>query len=266
MRYDLATQKCSVPPVAISIQVTWENVREMASKNPEHSFDFLTCYLATPGMSGKRSVRWEGVSYFAGYTSQHGVELWKSDAGAAEAELVADLLPGTASSSPSELVVYRDRLYFTAEHGTYGREMWVSDGTAAGTACLQDAAPGRNGSNPSQLTLLGNTLLLTMKRPTILDGASYLAYVDSKGTLLSIAQQEAYGVVWPSNPREITVAGGFAYFAGTGFGSGTELWRTSGQPNTAQLVRNILEDTGYDSCKELWRHQERNQESTDKAQ
>jgi ELWxxDGT repeat protein len=46
------------------------------------------------------------------------------------------------SSSPSNLVEFKDKLYFTANDGETGLELFVSDGTAKGTQLLVDLLPG----------------------------------------------------------------------------------------------------------------------------
>jgi ELWxxDGT repeat protein len=46
------------------------------------------------------------------------------------------------SSSPSNLVEFKDKLYFTANDGETGLELLVSDGTAKGTQLLVDLLPG----------------------------------------------------------------------------------------------------------------------------
>lgn len=239
---------------AIPLPVTWEWIQRMALAADEAaSAEWLNNYLSTPEMAKTKSVWWNDTAYFAAYSSATGVELWRSESGAREAELVRDLLPGPASSSPGELIMYHDTLYFAAEHGTNGRELWRSDGTGAGTLCVGDFAPGKSGGSPAELTILDDTLVLTIRRPTILNGAPFLATLGSNGAIRALTRGNRFGNMWPVNPNELTVAGNYIYFRGTGFSSGNELWRASISPDSPRLVRNILDDTSYDSCREVYK-------------
>ncbi|CAK4563562.1 unnamed protein product [Aphanomyces euteiches] len=67
-------------------------------------------------------------------------------------QVVADIAPGTASSTPQDLVVCNGVLYFTADDGVRGREVWKWDGTNAPTI-VQDLWPGVASSNPKYLTV-----------------------------------------------------------------------------------------------------------------
>ncbi|HBL27702.1 MAG TPA: hypothetical protein DD490_12765 [Acidobacteria bacterium] len=92
---------------------------------------------------------------------EYGNELWRSDGTAAGTVMVADLHPGSASSSLSELAAVDGRLYFAATDGASGIELWESDGTAAGTRRVQDLTPGSGSSNPRLLTGSGSRLFFT---------------------------------------------------------------------------------------------------------
>ena len=48
----------------------------------------------------------------------------------AQARLVRDINPGSASSTPYNLAVMGNTLFFTATDGVNGFELWKSDGTA----------------------------------------------------------------------------------------------------------------------------------------
>jgi ELWxxDGT repeat protein len=135
------------------------------------------------------------TTYFSAHDAVHGRELWKTDSTAAGTALVADLNPGTASSSPvpltnangtllfladdgthgyelwksdgttriKDIEIYsftnvNGTLFFTASDDTHGTELWRSDGTAAGTALVKDINAGRTGSYPGSLTNVNGTL------------------------------------------------------------------------------------------------------------
>ena len=61
-------------------------------------------------------VPFAGALYFAAYTPEYGMELWKSVKTISEASLVADAFPGRPSSSPALLTSAGGRLFFVAEH------------------------------------------------------------------------------------------------------------------------------------------------------
>src|SRR5262245_58779301 len=57
------------------------------------------------------------------------------------ASLVADVLPGAASSAPRDLAVVNGALYFSAADPTGQQGVYRSDGTAAGTTFLKTTGP-----------------------------------------------------------------------------------------------------------------------------
>ncbi len=67
-------------------------------------------------------------------------ELWKSDGTTAGTVRVKDINPGTASSSPSNLVVMNGLLIFQAYSST-GFGLWTTNGTAAGTQKIMNMQP-----------------------------------------------------------------------------------------------------------------------------
>ncbi len=94
-----------------------------------------------------------------GFTDR-GIELWRSDGTAQNTTRVADLRPGSASSSPRFVARLGGKALLSASDGEaagqHGRELWVSDGTAVGTARLTDIAPGPLSSNPYGLAVAGS--------------------------------------------------------------------------------------------------------------
>lgn len=78
-------------------------------------------------------------AFFAATDDTHGEELWVTDGTKSGTHIVADLVPGAGSSSPSYLSRFNDKVVFSAvgSDGT-GREPWISDGTPEGTYQLAD--------------------------------------------------------------------------------------------------------------------------------
>lgn len=85
---------------------------------------------------------------FAQADAAHGNELWLSVAPLGVPTLLADLVPGTEGSRPTELFAWRDFILFQASALGKGRELWRTDGTAGGTSLLRDIAAGPEGSDP----------------------------------------------------------------------------------------------------------------------
>jgi ELWxxDGT repeat protein len=82
-----------------------------------------------------------GNVLFAASSATHGSELWITDGTAAATQLLADIRPGTGSSSPSSLTAVGDKVFFTADAPVVGRALFVSDGTSAGTTLVKDINP-----------------------------------------------------------------------------------------------------------------------------
>jgi ELWxxDGT repeat protein len=115
---------------------------------------------AGPTESGRRLVSDGAALWFVANDGMHGAELWMSDGSPGAARMVADLLPGKASSSPDYLVPYEGGILFAASDPQHGRELFWSDGTNAGTRLVHDIAPGVLSSSPNDLTRAGDYLYL----------------------------------------------------------------------------------------------------------
>jgi ELWxxDGT repeat protein len=87
----------------------------------------------TPDLSAFSGATLNGVSYFSGRTTANGAELWRSDGTAGGTYIVADLVPGTSSSSPRGFYADGNAVYFTTIQSGGTAKVWTTDGTAAGT-------------------------------------------------------------------------------------------------------------------------------------
>lgn len=66
----------------------------------------------------------DGILYFTAIDETHGLELWRSDGTEAGTQLVQDIYPGMANSSPLHLTAVNGVLFFAAEHEIYGQALW----------------------------------------------------------------------------------------------------------------------------------------------
>ncbi len=101
------------------------------------------------GASLKAALR--GVCVFSADDGVSGVELWRSDGTAAGTRQVADLAPGSSSSTPRSPCAIGDRMFFVADGPGVGAELYLTDGSASGTRLVADLWPGPNGSVPTGL-------------------------------------------------------------------------------------------------------------------
>lgn len=87
-----------------------------------------------------------------------------SNVAANSAHLVKDINPGSGSSNPIGLTVFKDNLYFQAWDGAAGNaggnELWISDGGASGTKMLKDLTSDAH-SYPANFTIVGDDLYFT---------------------------------------------------------------------------------------------------------
>src|SRR5579872_1076541 len=75
--------------------------------------------------------------------------------------MVADINPGPASSSPTNLMAIGSTTYFNANDGVHGNELWKTDGTTAGTMMVKDINPGSGSSYASNLINVNGTLFFS---------------------------------------------------------------------------------------------------------
>jgi ELWxxDGT repeat protein len=203
---------------------------------------------------------------------------------AAQPQLLLDIDPGAASSSPSPPVAVGERFFFTAIDSVHGRELWVSDGTAAGTNLFVDLLPGAVGSTPSGLTNVNGVLYFTLGENarrgelwksdgtpggTVLvkdidaaAGGELLSGLTKVDGMLYFTTAVAGGGLWKSDGtpegtvrvkeglgegvevRRLISVNGTLYFSTSSDGAGYELWKTDGTPEGTVLVKDIQPGSG----------------------
>lgn len=105
--------------------------------------------------AGSATVR--GRLVFNASTDDEGYEPWTSDGTARGTRLLADLLPGTKGSYPSEFVTFREQVYFLATGPSGGTGLWRTDGDRVVLVYEWDGGAGRLVSTRTQLFLVANT-------------------------------------------------------------------------------------------------------------
>jgi ELWxxDGT repeat protein len=109
------------------------------------------------GSSSPTDFEATGSTVFFSATGSNGNELWKATTSTGATE-VANINPGTASSSPGSKAYIGGKLYLAANNGTSGTELWKSDGTLAGTVIVKDINGGSEDGNPGSVFNTGTTL------------------------------------------------------------------------------------------------------------
>jgi ELWxxDGT repeat protein len=145
------------------------------------------------------------------------------------ANIVSDILLGSAGSYPGYLTAVGDTLFFTANDGKNGTELWKTDGTT--TTLVSDIFGGGFGSNPRNLTAVGDTLFFTAN-----DGKNGTELWKTDGTTTTLVS-DIFGGVFGSYPGYLTAVGDTLFFTANDGTNGTELWKTDG--TTTTLVSDI---------------------------
>jgi ELWxxDGT repeat protein len=176
---------------------------------------------------------------FAASDGSTGEELWTSDGTSAGTVRLADIAPGSGSSSPYGHVVLGGWSYFSATNGTNGRELWRTDGALV--QMVADAVPGSGGLNPCYLVRVGDELFFTgndgihgLEPWGYRNGSIQLLKDINPGSAGSGPVQPASGhSPWVQAAGDLTgnlaVSGTTVYFTATQPGGGEELWAYTAQ-------------------------------------
>src|SRR5690606_3409468 len=151
----------------------------------------------------------------------HGRELWRSDGTQAGTQLVLDIVPGVASSHPSQLTVVGDTVFFVV-----GIQLWRTDATVAGTQLLH------NSVNPKELTASADAPLCVGGGPVFC-----VVRVQLGRAAPTVAGPQLHHT--RVNPKELTAFADVLLFTGGTAAEGLELWRSDGTAAGTVLLKDI---------------------------
>ncbi|MEZ6121641.1 MAG: GEVED domain-containing protein [Planctomycetaceae bacterium] len=174
--------------------------------------------------------------YFEAFDEEHGYELWKSDGTVEGTIRVADILPGSRSSSPGRITPVGDKVYFSAYDGV-ASQLFVSDGTQAGTSVVRSALDG-GPSGPDSLVEMDGVLYFSAnvnssseRRIWRSDGTA-----DGTGQVIDVTP----GILYGPPTTDIFSIGSQLYFTVEDEVYGRELWASDGTADGTRLVADLV--------------------------
>ncbi len=221
--------------------------------------------------------------YFEANNGEHGRELWRSDGTTEGTVMVADISPGTASTTFGDMLTGTNALVFVADDGEHGKELWISTGTAQFTYMVRDMTPGPEGTDIDLLGITRNFLYFTVKdgvfrnlwrsngnpdnveqvlddnnNPIRVRGTAF----QHDGELLFVANNRLWTTdreendirvaadVSPEVPLQISVMQDELYFAGSQGTDGNAIWKTDGTPEGTEFIA-LVTDASYREVQSL---------------
>ena len=182
---------------------------------------------------------------FEATDSEHGLELWRTDGTEEGTTLVKDIQPGSVRSYVNHFRKMNGLVYFTAETDTHGNELWVSDGTEEGTRMVKDINPGDGDGISKDLVLIDTVLYFQGN-----DGTTGYDLWRSNGTEEGTYMIKNMNGSENSSPHSFTKLGDYVYF-GALDDAGFEVYRTSGEVGSVELVADINDGTGSSNPKDF---------------
>jgi len=178
-----------------------------------------------------------GFALFADQTEPLGSELWRTDGTTDGTSLLLDLVPGSGSGAPAEIVQAGDEVWFTAFDDEAIESVWRSRGTPATTEIVSELPEVteyyfRARAWPID-PRVGSFLVQRIE-----NGITVLRYSAGYGQPLEIVSTEVFS--WDSKP--LGVVNGRILFAGRSDfepSTGFELWVSDGTPAGTRLLRDI---------------------------
>ncbi len=198
-----------------------------------------------PGTAGSNpgaAVLHNGALYFSADDGVTGNELRRRNPNGT-IDLVADLIPGSAGITVSNLSSLNGSLYFSVSHPTLGDGLWISDGTSEGTKMLSNV---RVTASPSTSPFVSSGDLIFFQGVSS-DGTELWK---SDGTVSGTAMVKdifpgrfrGYYRDYPnsSSPGEMVNVNGTLFFSAIDGVYGRELWKSDGTTGGTVLVKDLF--------------------------
>ncbi len=181
-------------------------------------------------------------AWFTAETDDYGRELYRYALGnsfgvGSGHYLVKDIMPGAATSNPSELTRGSGGLFLSADDGVHGQELYFTLGDIFTTNIVKDIWPGENNSSsPMWVTKLGSKVIFSAD-----DGIHgrelWISDNTDSGTYMIKDINAGNNSSNPTGPfKEMD---GFVYFSANDGVHGYELWRTDGTESGTTMVKDI---------------------------
>lgn len=174
-------------------------------------------------------------------TTANGTELWRSDGTTAGTGMIADIYPGTGSSSPKEfaklsntLMLFSAYQYDIVTATGVARELFRTNGTPGGTNLVMDINPGLGSSSPTDLTVAGGNVFFSAN-----DGINGKEVWISDGTPGGTNMLKDIHPTGSSDPEGFTQVGAQLFFFADDGTNGQELWKTNGTTLGTVMVKDI---------------------------
>ncbi len=181
-------------------------------------------------------------AWFTAETDDYGRELYRYALGnsfgvGSGHYLVKDIMPGAATSNPSELTRGSGGLFLSADDGVHGQELYFTLGDIFTTNIVKDIWPGENNSSsPMWVTKLGSKVVFSADDGT--NGRElWISDNTETGTYMIKDINPGNNSSNPTGPMK--EMGGFIYFSANDGVHGFELWRTDGTEAGTTMVKDI---------------------------
>ena len=181
-------------------------------------------------------------AWFTAETDDYGRELYRYAFGnsfgvGSGHYLVKDIMPGAATSNPSQLTGGSGGLFLSADDGVHGQELYFSLGDIFTTNIVKDIWPGENNSSsPIWLTKLGSKIIFSAY-----DGLNgrelWISDSTEAGTFMLKDINPGSNSSNPTGPMKIL--NGEVYFMANDGVHGAELWKTDGTSSGTVMVKDI---------------------------
>ncbi len=167
---------------------------------------------------------------FSGCTDESGCELWTTNGTPAGTTMLADLMPGPASSSPTGFARVGTYTLFWGFGGALDRELWRTDGTPEGTAKLWPLPNHIFGSQPLRFVEAGGIHYFTSR---VGDGRAILWRTDGTAEGTNFVANGIDGAFMPEGGLYVGVKDTLFFNALGG------IWKTDGTRNgTVSVIPN----------------------------